>query len=60
MKCHYSSVQFEKNSLGSDTASVSLGYYPEMPQTGRLSQPMLPMPLREDSKMIKVLEELLA
>lgn len=41
VECHYSSVQFEKNSLGSDTASVSLGYYPEILQTGRLSQPML-------------------
>lgn len=46
MECHYSSVQFEKNSLGSDTASVSLGYYPEMLQMGRLSQPILPTLLK--------------
>ena len=62
MECHYSSVQFEKNSLGSDTASVGLGYYPEMLQMGSLSQPMLPMLLKlripMNSNMIKVLEEL--
>lgn len=61
VECHYSSVQFEKNSLGSDTASVGLGYYPEMLQMGRISQPMLPMLLKlripMNSKMIKVLEE---